>query len=391
MGKNLFEQLENRGYWGVVGVLLTIVFGVVGLYSYFHERKPNIQVEVVGESNVLDLHKPLDDLTIYFNNEDIQKNNLNLRIINIQISNNGEIDILQSQFDQQMKWGIKISNGKIINDARIVSANSDYLKSALSPKVIGDDVVELEKVIFEKGKYFSIEILVLHSKDTLPEIITIGKIAGQDKIQTEKTWETKMRPSFLKTFFIGGLLVNLLRFISSVVIFVILIILIGLTVDSFDERKKKIKKNRREREVESLFGKDPQDEHSCYIREIYIRDGLPGLKEIDDLLNDDKKLFLTIKRFTLEQEHEAKVEAIRPVSVDEESIFQEEHEYFASARFRKYWHRPRVEGLLKRGIIKLTSQDAVEIDAKFREILLRTIEYVDHRKKLGTSPQFFLL
>jgi hypothetical protein len=370
MGKKLLEKLENRVYWGLVGVLLTIVFGIMGLYTYFHERKANVQVEVVGESNVLDLHKPLEDLTVYFHNEDIQKKNLNLRIITIQISNTGEMDILQAQFDQKMKWGIKISSGKIINDGRIVGTNSDYLKSSLSPKVVGDNFIEFEKVIFEKNKYFTLEILVLHSKDTLPEITTIGKIAGIDKIPIEKTWETKMRPSFLKTFFDGGFLINFLRLTAAAIVWIILIIAIVLSSETLSSRKGKFKQNKRKKEIEVLFGKESQDEKTQLIIDTYINKGLSGLKDIDEFLKDDKGLLLEIKRFTLEEEYETKLNALLPEKrkddlIDEESIFLHEREY------------ARVSALLKKKIVELRNQDAVEIDAEFIKSLLRTIQYFE--------------
>lgn len=384
MGKNLLEKLENRGYWGVIGVLLTIVFGIMGLYTYFHERKPNVQVEVVGESNVLDLHKPLENLTVYFDNEDIQKKNLNLRIITIQISNNGEMDILQSQFDQQMKWGIKISSGKIINDARIVSTNTDYLKSSLSPKVIGDNVIEFEKIIFEKGKYFTLEILVLHDKDTLPEITTIGKIAGIDKILVEKTWETKMRPSFLKTFFQGGFVINFLRSIAAAIVWIILIIAIVISSETLGNRKDRFKLKKRKKEIEVLFGKESQDEKSQFIIDTYINRGLFGLKETDKFLKDDKGLLLEIKRFNLEEEYETKLKALLPEKkkddlIDEEAIFLHEREQHSPTMFRYFRRRPQVSELLKKKIVELTNLDEVKIDAEFIKSLLRTIQYFEDK------------
>lgn len=385
MRKIILKKLENRGYLGVIGVLLTIVFGIMGLYTYFHERKPNVQVEVVGESNVLDLHKPLENLTVYFDNEDIQKKNLNLRIITIQISNNGEMDILQSQFDQQMKWGIKISSGKIINDARIVSENSDYLKNSLSPKVIGNNVVEFEKVIFEKGKYFTFEILILHSKDTLPTITTIGKIAGIDKIPVEKTWETKMSPSFLKTFFHGGFLMNLLRLIAAAIIWVILIIAIVSSSETLGNRKDRFKQKKRKKEIEVLFGKESQDEKTQFIIDTYTNNGLSGLKEMDEFLKDEKGFLLEIKLFTLEEEYETNLKALLPEKIkddliDEEDIYlHERREYLPPYSFRYFRHRPRVSALLKKKIVELTNKDAIEIDAEFIKSLLRTIQYFEDK------------
>ncbi|MBT2618617.1 MULTISPECIES: hypothetical protein [unclassified Bacillus (in: firmicutes)] len=36
----------------------------------------------------------------------------------------------------------------------------------------------MEKIILEKEKYVSFEILVLHNKNSPPSIIPVGKIAG---------------------------------------------------------------------------------------------------------------------------------------------------------------------------------------------------------------------
>jgi hypothetical protein len=154
MDKTFLNRIKNKTHWGIVGVVLTIAFGISGLYSYFHTPKPNILYEIISESNVIDLHKPLDELTIYFKNENIKENNLNLRIYTIQISNNGELDILQSFYDQNINWGLKVNNGKILNDVRIVNTNSEYLKSNLSPQVFNDNSVIFKKVIFEKNNIF---------------------------------------------------------------------------------------------------------------------------------------------------------------------------------------------------------------------------------------------
>lgn len=387
MGKNLLAKLENRVYWGIVGTLLTIAFGIMGLYAYFHERKPNIQVEVVGESNVLDLHKPLENLTIYFDNEDIQKKNLNLRIINLQISNNGEIDILQSHFDQKMKWGIKISSGKIIDDARIINTNSEYLRNTLSPKVVGDSVIEFEKVIFEKGKYFSVEILVLHNKDTLPEITSIGKIAGIDKIASVKTWEKKLRPSFFDTFFYGGFLINILRPIVAFIFLILLVIVTAVSSEKVGEIKHRSKEKKRKQEMDHLFRGEAQDEKTQFIIDSYIHSGLNGLKQIENYIKDEKKLLVEIKRFNLEQDYETKLKALtgdKTVSegrlLEQEELFLPDRVYLSVAEHRPYyWVRPYIDDLLKKKIVIINEQDEVAIDSDFRKTLLRVIHYFDNK------------
>lgn len=310
MSNKLLEQIEKKIYWGIVGFILTLAFGFIGLYTYYHEKKPNLLFEIINESNVLDVHKELDNLTIYFDNEDIRKKNLNLRIITVQISNNGEIDILQSHYDQKIEWGFKVSNGKIINDARIVNSNSDYLKNHLSPKIISGNTVNLEKVIFEKGKFFSIEVLVIHNKDTQPAINYIGKIVGIETVTPIKTWEKNLVPSFWEKFFYGGLLINVLRPIVTFIAFLAIGIFLGFILDAtFNSRRQKKKKSR-EKRIYKLLGGEPKDDKINVMTKIYSEDGLEGLERIEKHFKNLPILKLEVDKYIIEKGYREKKQAI---------------------------------------------------------------------------------
>ncbi len=299
--KNWRSRLNNGVFWGVVGVLLTIGFGVVGLYTYFHGKKPNLQLDVISESNVLDLHKQLDDLTIYFHKEDIQKSNLNLRIINLQIINNGEADILQSYYDQKLIWGIKVSSGRIINNIRILSTNSEYLKNNLNPEVIENSTIALDKVIFEKGKFINIEILVLHSRDVYPGISFIGKIAGLDKIEIVKTWEKNLNYSFIDKFFYGGFLINSARMIIYFVFGVILLLAIAFTVETSSRMRDKAKEKRLKRKLNELIKNKVSEKNANLLIDNYIWGGLEKLKIWLSFLNNDSRLRIESKEHDLKR------------------------------------------------------------------------------------------
>jgi len=175
--KNESKKYIKKIPWSLFGVVLTLVFGFFAVYSAFHERKPNILFEITNEINVLDIRKPLEELSISFMGEDIEKRNLNLRIFTVRIENNGEVDILQNHYDADDVWGIQVNHARII-EARFMDSNSDYLKSKINPNIIEENKIEFNKIIFEKGNYFIVEILVLHMKEEYPEVISIGKIAG---------------------------------------------------------------------------------------------------------------------------------------------------------------------------------------------------------------------
>ncbi len=378
MKKSFLEKIENKVYWGIVGTLLTVAFGVMGLYTFFHVPKPNIAFEIISESNVLDVHKRLENLVIYFKNEDIQKKNLNLRIITIQISNNGEIDILQSFYDQKMKWGFEISDGKIINDARIVSSNSEYLKANLAPRVIDDNIVELEKTIFEKGKYFTVELLVLHKKDVLPKISYMGKIVGIDNVTPIKTWEKNLEPSFWTKFFYGSVLINLLRPIVDLVAFIGLIIIIAFSVDKLGDIKKSARRKKRVEEINNLFDGEPKDEKAKMLADLYTQHGLGALKQIDELLSDEKKLKKEIQRFKLETEYRDKLKLLEEGKPEAppphmEDMFISRKEGYMLTKFGPYWRRPQIKDLLEKKVVVINQQDMPVVDLEFRDVLSKML------------------
>ena len=165
----------------VLGILIAISFGFYGVYSTINLDKTDVSFEILNDANVLDIHKPLEDLIISFKGDDIQEENLNLRIITIRIKNTGNVNVLQSYFDNNDIWGIQGKNCEFL-EVRFIEENSDYLKTNLEPKLIENNTIKFNKIIFEKGNYFILEILVFHDKDEIPEFIPIGKIAGVDEI-----------------------------------------------------------------------------------------------------------------------------------------------------------------------------------------------------------------
>lgn len=147
MADRLAEDVQKKKYLPTLALLATVLFGLlgvaIGLYSLLHEKKPEISFEIISEANVFDVRKPLQDLTISFQNEDIQQKNLNLRILTVRIENKGEMDILQSHFDQNIAWGFQVTEGEIIDEVRLIDSNSEYLQSNLGPRIANRNSVEL--------------------------------------------------------------------------------------------------------------------------------------------------------------------------------------------------------------------------------------------------------
>ena len=105
MAEKVRNKIEQFLPWGFLGVFLTVLVGAGSLYLTLRDRAPSIAIEV-SDYNVLDLHRPLKDLSILFRGQDIQDKKLNLRIYSITVRNDGETNIRQSDFDQTKPWGL---------------------------------------------------------------------------------------------------------------------------------------------------------------------------------------------------------------------------------------------------------------------------------------------
>ena len=205
--ENFEKSITRKIFWGIILIFLA----AIAFYNFFHEKKLEITYEIISESNVLDIHKPLKDLTIFFKDENIQKKNLNLKVYTIRVYNTGELNIRQDDFDKNLPWGLEVKQGKIINKARLINTNSEYLMSNLEPTVLDTNKLEFKKIIFERNKFFIVELLVLHSKVQLPSILPIGKIAGVEENEPLKSFVASKEKSFIETFFAGGIILNLIR------------------------------------------------------------------------------------------------------------------------------------------------------------------------------------
>jgi hypothetical protein len=246
MSQDIWKAMRKALSWSFLGVFFTLLFGIFALYLALHEKKPDIVFEIIADANVLDVHKPLKDLTVTFDGEDIQKTRQNLRIFTISVRNTGEADVLQTAYDQQQPWGLLFGGARIVDEPRLIGSNSDYIKDSLHPRIKDDNAVEFSKVIFERGKYFTIEVQVLHSVDALPQIQPLGKIAGVHKQRVIRPQASK-EPSFWQQLFAGGVLVHAVRaviHVVGVVLFLFMLVHLSIALSILQHRRRQKRKRR---------------------------------------------------------------------------------------------------------------------------------------------------
>ena len=187
--------------------------------------------------------------------------------------NNGEVDILQTQFDQDEIWGLQVIGGRVI-EARLIEASSGYLRTKANPQVIRDDIVKFDKAIVEKGQFFAFNMLVIHAKDVTPGIIPLGKIAGIDEIVVTRVPVKAEGPGFFSDLFGGGWAVQLVRAILFFMGAAVVLGLFAATVLSYSFLTVVIRRRRIGNSVvmKTLTSQKQRD----LLSEVYLHHGMGG-------------------------------------------------------------------------------------------------------------------
>ena len=267
MGANSIKTHIDKVNWSFMGVIIALLFGIFAVYTFYAED-PNVTFDIVNDANVLDVHKPLSELNIYFQGEDIQQKNLNLRIISVKIENTGNVDILQNFYDENVIFGLQIDGGHII-ESRLIFSNSDYLTSNLNLKIV-NNTIEFSKPILEKNKYFIVEILVLHDKDKGPTIAPLGKIAGIESIDVTKSYTE--RQTFFDDVFSGSSLIQSVRLVVYTTLALTGLVFIATVQGKIEDLMGSQRRRKRSLLVDKLhsFGGELNSENRIIIEKILI-------------------------------------------------------------------------------------------------------------------------
>ena len=292
------DRIKNSGRWindhrsgafagltFAVSVSLALFFGL----SNLSEPDPRLTYEIVRETDVLDVRTPVEDLKITFQNEDIQGEKLNLRIYAMRVINNGEVDILQTQFDQDQAWGLQVIGGRVI-EARPIEASSSYLNDKTNPRVLGENIVQFDQAIVEKGQFFAFNMLVFHAKDVTPEIFALGKIAGIDEIVVTRVPVAVEGPGFLSDLFGGNWAVQLVRAILFLMGAAVILGLFAATVVTYSFLTTRIRRRRIGISVvmKTLTSQKQRD----LLSEVYLNHGMAGVSDLREKLGNSDRLEL---------------------------------------------------------------------------------------------------
>ncbi|MEQ0219701.1 hypothetical protein ABLV18_26080 [Klebsiella sp. CN_Kp114] len=160
-------------------------FGVAfAIYqTYFYERTPQITIESIPPSKVLDIHQPVGGLDINYDGKNLRDNKQTLWLVNAKIINSGSAGIVKNDFDDKDPLGLIVNDGEIV-DVTSVNSPDVYISKHLEISRSKSRVF-FSPIILDEGVYFSLSLLILGNESMPPQIQYVGKIAGVREIQVD--------------------------------------------------------------------------------------------------------------------------------------------------------------------------------------------------------------
>jgi hypothetical protein len=283
---------EKRFAWSLLGAIVGLVSLVVA-YVATLDKRPQITFAVTNEANVFDVHEPVRNLAVYFQGEDLQRSNRNLRVLTIRIQNTGEVDILQGQYAQDEPWGFAINPGRIV-EIRIVASNSGYLARAIQPRLNGSNV-QLSKPIFERGKYVVLQALVVHDKTVAPTVQPFGKIAGIERWDVTRSTLRRDDATIWSRLFGGPAWIQALRAITYPFLLIGVGLIIAGTVSLITIAGETLAKRRRARRAAEIRNTNNTRFQTTFL-DLYAEKGMAALAQAHTLMMDEKLLARATRR-----------------------------------------------------------------------------------------------
>ena len=267
--KRILDVYRKLG-WSFLSVVVALIFGGVVIYCEFIRYiHPQLRYDILTNTSVLDVKEELGALSVLFDGIDIREKGLSLRVITIRVLNNSSVDILKGYYDDKAPLGLIISKGKIIKHEPL-SASSEYLKDNLELKTEGDNVLHFPNLIIEARESFTIKLLVLHSRDDLPTLKPIGKVAGIKTVRVLEPYKDEGKESFLSQAFRGGFLIQLTKIVSyaiaTILLLVCIIVPIVVVVRFRGKRKRKKVTKDFKSETTLKLGQSDEGIFECYLK-----------------------------------------------------------------------------------------------------------------------------
>lgn len=294
---NIVERIaaiDKKFAWSFLGFVLAILFGGLTLYNEFIKvREPQLTVEILSSSNVLDLKENVPELNILYGEVNIKSVAKDLSVITIKVKNIGGVSVLGNNYDPTSPFTIKLSAGELLK-IETIAASNDYLENFALGIKASESSVLMPKVIIEPGESYTLKLLVIHDARSAPKISTGGKVGGMLKIPVTSIELGEQTNSFFSRAFSGTLAIQATRSIIYFFCFIAFVLIIALPTAGFFSFAEKVRRKKNAR-LFKVYNNNKIPQEFEIIFDCYIINGIASLNMIASTLANPDELDAALK------------------------------------------------------------------------------------------------
>ena len=285
---------DRKFAWSTFSFVLAVFFGGITIYNEFLKNtSPSLAVNIVSDTNVLDVKENIPELKISYGDEDIKTLNQTLSVVVFRVENSGGSAILNAFYDEKATPALTLLAGRVVKVEQ-VAATSAYLMNVAQPTLVGQSRISLPQVILEPGESYTLKALLLHGPRTGLPFRASGKVAGVREIAVIGAEAAPQKASFWSSVVSGSIPTQLAR--APIYFFGFSLLLLGTyrPIAFLLDRIQVLSRILRIRKFKRHYRGEINAPKRC-ILDVYKKKGLRPLVRIREVLGNEKKLRKAIK------------------------------------------------------------------------------------------------
>ncbi|MBK9441418.1 MAG: hypothetical protein IPN53_08935 [Comamonadaceae bacterium] len=294
-------ELDRKFAWSFFGFVLAVFFGGITVYNEFIKNpNPSLSVQILSDTNVLDVRENVPELKIVYGDVDIKSLNQTLSVVVFKVQNLGGAPILNSYYEEKAVPTLNLTSGKFIKVEQ-VGATNDYLTTSAQPVLVGQSNLQLPKVILEPGESYTLKALLLHGPRSGLPFKATGKVAGTKEIPVVAVETEGKKESFWLSVVSGSPSTQLARAPVYFFGFFLLLFFIGAPIAFVSDRVQAFSRRRTVKQFKRHYSGEIAIAETKVLG-VYQKDGLSPLVRTREVVGDEVKLkrvlmYIDEKRF----------------------------------------------------------------------------------------------
>lgn len=226
----------------ILGLVLTVLGICLAIYYGEKKDKPKFEYDVISSTVYFHASVPMTSVKVLLEDSiDIQKCHHCITTYRISASNKGPKPIGENDYEKKGFFGLSIANGTLLEPPRFSSLdnqiNDILCSNEFGNSNKGDSTIIIPQLVLNQDDSFDIEVVILHDDDMVPVFISKGKIAGQEQGAIKVNGLQESRHGNFYEAFHGGLMVQIIRFVTYFLISLFLVYVSGFINRKVVEKK----------------------------------------------------------------------------------------------------------------------------------------------------------